>query len=175
MDTPNERNATLAGLLLAAWGGGALIGSLLAYLAVGRWPLLVLARTAWLVYALPVWALLAHMPPLSAATLLVISGFGNGLRNPPVQAAITLRVPATNRSQAMTAFSSVATAGGLTSLGATGVVTEVAGLTVVFAGIAGISTAGAIFFTLASVKWARQSTGIRPVAPACGPDPGLRE
>lgn len=150
-----ERNATLAGLLLAAWGGGALIGSLLAYLAVGRWPPLVLGRTAWLVYALPLWALLAHMPPLAAATPLVISGLGNGLRNPPVQAAITLRIPAENRSQAMTAFSSLATAGSLTSLGATGVVTEVAGLTVVFAAIAGISTAGAIFFTLASVKWAR--------------------
>jgi MFS family permease len=152
------RDAKVAGLLLGAWGAGGLAGSLLAYPAVSRWQPLSLGRAAWLVYALSLWALLFPMPPLAVATLLLISGMGNGLRNPPVMAAVTLRMPKAQRPQAMTAFSSAASAGSLISLAATGIAVEMAGLTAVFAAIAGISTASALSFTLATFRSTTQPT-----------------
>lgn len=141
-----NQDPKVAGLLLAAWGGGALAGGLLAYPAVSWWQPLALGRTAWLIYALPLWALVTYIPAQEAAALLVISGFGNGLRNPPIMATMTLRIPASHRSQAMTAFSSAATAGGLVSVSTTGVVAQAARPSFVFAGIAALATASAVFF-----------------------------
>jgi MFS family permease len=145
-----DGSAAVAGLLLAAWGGGAFAGSLAAYPVVGRWPALRVGRVAWLVYALPLWLLVARLPVGAVAATLVVSGFGNGFRNPPMQAFVALRIPARVRAQALTAFGSLAMTGSVVASVATGAATEVLGLTAAFAGIAAVLTGSALLFVAAS-------------------------
>jgi hypothetical protein len=52
-------SAGIAGLLLAAWGGGALAGSALSYRTTRSWDLLRTGDGAWIAQALPLWLLVA--------------------------------------------------------------------------------------------------------------------
>jgi len=162
-----EQDAVIAGTLLAAWGGGAVVGSALAYPAVKRWDPLRLGRTAWLAQALPLWLLTLRLPAAAAAVVLVLSGVGNGLRNPPLGSFITLRIPPFVRMQTGILFTSTANAGGLAALGCTGIAAEAFGLDIVFAAIAAVATGSAILFGVASrnIPSSRRSADV-PTQPA---------
>jgi MFS family permease len=133
----------IAGLLLAAWGGGALAGSALSYRTTRRWDLLRTGELAWLAQALPLWLLVASVPPAVAAAALVLSGLGNGFRVPAMQALAILRTPAGLRQQAGAASSSLAMLGGVAALAAAGPVLEELGTTPALAGVAVLSTVAA--------------------------------
>lgn len=147
-----NENARLAGLFLAAWGLGALAGGVIAYRIVSRFDPLLMGAAAWLVYALPLWALVLHLPAPAVFVPLVVAGIGNGLRNPPLAAVRVLRVPAALRPKTITASSTTAMIGGALALGGVGIALEVLGLAPVFALIAGISTASAIAFGIAVAR-----------------------
>jgi predicted MFS family arabinose efflux permease len=133
----------IAGLLLAAWGGGALAGSALSYRTTRRWDLLRTGELAWLAQALPLWLLVVSVPPAAAAAALVLSGLGNGFRVPAMQALAILRTPASLRQQAGAASSSLAMLGGVGALAAAGPVLEELGTTPALAGVAVLSSAAA--------------------------------
>jgi predicted MFS family arabinose efflux permease len=145
-----DGSAEAAGLLLAAWGGGAFAGSLAAYPVVGRWTALSVGRVAWLVYAAPLWLLAAPLPLAAVVATLAVSGFGNGIRNPQMQAFVTLRIPAAVRPQALTAFGSLAMTGSVVAAVATGAAIELFGLTASFAMIAALLTGSALLFVATS-------------------------
>ena len=74
----------MAGLLIGAWGGGALLGSLAALRLPSRLPPLTVASLAELGQALPLW-LLARRPAAGPAAVAVLglAGLANGIRVPP--------------------------------------------------------------------------------------------
>jgi MFS family permease len=140
------RSATIAGLLEGAWGAGALIGSVLAIPLTARRPALQLAPVAWVVQSATLWLLVLPLPVGILAAALVISGVGNGVRNPPTTAVILARVPASLRPQLFAAASALATLGGFVALIATGPSLETLGIKPTFALIAALSSIGTLLF-----------------------------
>jgi MFS family permease len=145
-------SARTAGLLLAAWGGGALLGGALSYRTTARWDLLRTGDFAWLLQALPLWLLLGSVPAGLAAVALALSGLGNGFRVPAMQALALLRTPAGLRQQTGAVSSSLAMLGGVLALAAAGPVLQELGTTPALAGVASLSTLAAGFGMLASAR-----------------------
>jgi MFS family permease len=136
-------SAGIAGLLLAAWGGGALLGSALSYRTTRTWDLLRTGDAAWLAQALPLWLLVTSVPAGVAAVALLLSGLGNGFRVPAMQALALLRTPVPLRQQTGAASSSMAMLGGVLALAAAGPVLEELGTRPALAGVAALSTLAA--------------------------------
>ena len=142
----------IAGLLLAAWGGGALLGSALSYRTTTRWDIVRTGEVAWLLQALPLWLLAGRVPAAAAAALLAASGLGNGFRVPAMQALALVRTPAALRPQTGAVASSLAMLGGVLALAAAGPVLAEFGTTPVLTGVASLSTLAAGFGMLASAR-----------------------
>jgi hypothetical protein len=140
----------IAGLLLAAWGGGALLGSALSYVTTTRWDLVRVGQAAWLLQALPLWLLTGSVPAGVAAALLAVSGLGNGFRVPAMQALALLRTPAALRPQTGAVASSLAMLGGVLALAAAGPVLEASGTTPVLVAAASLATLAAVLGVRAS-------------------------
>jgi MFS family permease len=124
----------VAGLLIGAWGGGALLGSLAALRLPSRLPPLTVASLAGLGQALPLWLLAAPLPAPAAVAVLGLAGLANGIRVPPLRAVTLLRIPPGLRVQAMTAESTLSTTAGLLALALAGPALETLGTTPVLAG-----------------------------------------
>jgi MFS family permease len=142
----HDRDAALAGTLLALWGGGAMLGSLLALRLVRTASLHRLGALAWTWQALPLWAVAASRSPLVAAVALGASGLANGLRVPPISALTLQRVPRRIRAEAMTAASSVILGAGFVGLLAAGPALEHGDPSLAWIGIAALQTVAAVLF-----------------------------
>jgi MFS family permease len=142
----------VAGLLVGAWGGGALAGSLVALRPPGRLPPLTVGSLAGLGQALPLWLLLASLPAAAAVAVLGVAGLANGIRVPPVRAVTMLRIPPPLRVQAMTAEAMLPTAAGLLALVVAGPALEAFGVAAVFAGVAAVATAAAVGFAAVAMR-----------------------
>jgi predicted MFS family arabinose efflux permease len=104
-----DGSAWIAGLFYAALGAGALVGSLLAVVAVRRVAPLRLAGFAALAFTIPLWVLPFLPPwPVVFAALFVATLF-TPLINGPVIAILTARTPDELRAKVMTAVVSVNT------------------------------------------------------------------
>ena len=88
-----DRNAKLAGLLLGVWGGGAMVGSMLAMRLVRSRDPYRLGTVAWTLQALPLWAILVSPSSVVAIVALALSGVANGVRVPPIIGLTTQRDP----------------------------------------------------------------------------------
>jgi MFS family permease len=142
----------IAGILLAAWGAGALIGSALSYRTTTRWDLRRTGEVAWLLQALPLWLLVGSVPAAAAAAVLALSGLANGFRVPAMQALALVRTPAALRAQTGAVSASLAMLGGALALAAAAPVLEEFGTRPVLASVASLSTIAAAFGMLASVR-----------------------
>jgi MFS family permease len=141
-----DRRAGLTGLLSGAWGGGAVVGSVIAFRLVERTDPRRLGALAWGLQALPLWILVATPPVGIAAAALALSGLGNGVRVPPVTGLTTSRVPAEIRAQTMTVVSSLVLGGGFVALLLAGPALEHLDVAVVWAAIALLQTLAALTF-----------------------------
>jgi len=104
-----DANARIAGLFYAALGAGALVGSLLAVVAVRRIQPLRLAGFAVLAFALPLWVL-PFLPPWPVVFLALFTAtLFTPLVNGPLIAVLTSRTPERLRAKVMTAVISVNT------------------------------------------------------------------
>jgi MFS family permease len=102
--THYDADPRLAGLLLGAWGGGAVLGNVLSYRFLSR-------RIEWravapmvFAQALPLWALPFPAAPWILIGALGVSGFLNGLSNPTFHSLMTLRPPAAVRPKVLSAM-----------------------------------------------------------------------
>jgi Transmembrane secretion effector len=145
-------SAGIAGLLLAAWGAGAMLGSVLSYRTTASWDLSRTGDAAWLLQALPLWILVADVSPVAAAATLALSGLGNGLRVPAMQALALLRTPPALRQQTGAASSSLAMLGGAVALLAAAPALEDVGVRPTFAGVATLSTLAALAGLMATTR-----------------------
>ncbi len=138
------RDATLAGVLLGAWGGGAMLGGIVAFRIVDAHDPLRLGALAWTLQAVPLWALVATPAPAVAIVALALSGLGNGVRVPPLYSVMMLRIPAPVRAGTITVSYSFVFASGFLALLAAGPLLDRFGATPVFAAVATAQTAAAV-------------------------------
>jgi MFS family permease len=144
-----DENPKILGFFFAAFGAGALIGSLIAAQVVRKVALTRLAGLAILGMAVPLWLLAITMPwPL---VLVVLAAFGifAPLVNAPVLAILTVRTPAPLRPKVMTAVMTISMVIGPLGFLAVGLALQHVGMKGVFLAIAAGFSAGAIAFSVA--------------------------
>jgi MFS family permease len=138
-----DRNPELAGILIAAWGAGAMVGSALAFRLVRSHPPLRLGALAWTLQAVPLWLMVMAPSPAIAITALALSGLGNGIRVPPIVGATTSRIPQPLRAETLTVSSALVLGGGLLALVLIGPALEGLGAEAAFGAIAAAQTLAA--------------------------------
>lgn len=87
-------DARSGGLLVAASGAGALIGSLVTYLVSSRVAPVRLARAAMVMVAVPLWFLLLPAAPAALAVAVAVSSAAVTVSNAPYAAIVSTRAPA---------------------------------------------------------------------------------
>jgi MFS family permease len=96
-------SSKVAGAFFAAFGIGAVLGSIAAVRIVGRFDPLRLGATAFVMLTLPVFALSLELPVPAVMTALAASSFFGPLVNAPLIGVITTRTPEALRAKVMTA------------------------------------------------------------------------
>ena len=134
-------HASIAGLLIASFGVGALIGNAISFrYLTRRFAGLAVIVTFAMFQALPLWLLWLPLPALALAAVILASGVANGLVNPSLHTITTLRVPAPLRPNVLTtAMVGWAVVNPL-GLFVTGPVLDAFGTTPVLVGFAAVQT-----------------------------------
>ena len=96
-------SSKVAGGFFAAFGAGAVVGSIVAVRVVGRYDPLRLGATAFVALTLPIFALSLELPVPAVMTALAASSFFGPLVNAPLIGVITMRTPEPLRPKVMTA------------------------------------------------------------------------
>jgi MFS family permease len=96
-------SSKVAGLFFAAFGLGAVVGSVVAVRLVGRHDPLRLGASAFVALTLPIFALSLDLPVPAVMTALALSSFFGPLVNAPLLGVITMRTPEAIRAKVMTA------------------------------------------------------------------------
>jgi MFS family permease len=101
-------SSRVAGAFFAAFGAGAVLGSVVAVKLMGRFDPLRLGATAFVALTLPTFALAFPLPVLGVVGALALSSFFGPLANAPLIAVITTRTPAVLRAKVTTAVITLA-------------------------------------------------------------------
>ena len=80
------------GLAFAGFGGGAIVGGVIAFKVIGTADRIQLASLGEIGMALPLWLLLVHASPLLLVAAFGVAGFANGLVN-ALHTIVQLRTP----------------------------------------------------------------------------------
>lgn len=95
-------NAHIAGALLAAWGGGALLGALTVARLAGRMEPMRMGAAAALALDLVLWFFPWHLPVVADGAILAAAGVFTPLLNTPLLALLMTRTSPETRAQAVT-------------------------------------------------------------------------
>jgi predicted MFS family arabinose efflux permease len=101
-------SSKVAGAFFAAFGLGAVLGSVAAVRIVGRFDPLRLGAVAFVALTLPVFALAIELPVPVVIVALAMSSFFGPLVNAPLIGVITIRTPEAVRAKVMTAVLTMA-------------------------------------------------------------------
>jgi MFS family permease len=101
-------SSKVAGTFFAAFGLGAVLGSVAAVRIVGRFDPLRLGAAAFVALTLPVFALAIELPVPLVLVALAMSSFFGPLVNAPLIGVITMRTPEAVRAKVMTAVLTMA-------------------------------------------------------------------
>ena len=146
-------DAKIAGLLFAAFGGGAVIGNVLSFRFLAeRVDALRLVALSVPFQAAPLWLLPLDVgaPVLFAAVLA--SGIANGICNPSIHSIFTLRMPPAIRPKAMAAGGTLWGLGLPLGLLVAGPVLAVYGAQTVLVGFAAVQTVAMLGVAVASLR-----------------------
>jgi predicted MFS family arabinose efflux permease len=144
-----DADPKIVGFLFAAFGAGALLGSLVAAQVVRKVPLLKLAGVAIVGMAVPLWLLAFHLPWPAVIAVLAAFGFCAPLVNAPVLGILTVRPPEALRPKVITAVMTISVVIGPLGFLAVGQALQHVGMPVVFLAIAAGFSAGALAFSAA--------------------------
>jgi predicted MFS family arabinose efflux permease len=145
-----HRDVQIVGWLFAAFGIGALAGSILAMKALERFAPLKLAGGAIVLAALPLWVLVATLPWEAVGVVMLACGVFLPLVNAPAMGLLTTRPPEALRAKVMTAVMTASALGGPAGRIVVGPMFESWGIASAYATIAGAITLGAVLFLLAT-------------------------
>jgi MFS family permease len=158
-------SSRLAGAFFAAFGAGAIVGSVLAMKLVPRFDPIRLGTVSLVALTLPVWILPLDVPPLVVMAALFASSLFGPLVNAPLIGVITTRTPGALRAKVMTAVLTFALLAGPVGLLVVGPLLESWGPRPVFLLIAAGQLSATLFF--AAVVWRRKpSAALAAVDPA---------
>ena len=144
-----DADPKIVGFCFAAFGAGALVGSLVAARVVRKVPLLKLAGAAILGMALPLWFVAISMPWPVFLFVFGSWGFFAPLVNAPVLSILTVRTPPALRPKVMTAVMTVSSLIGPLGFLAVGQALQHVGIRIVALAIAAGFTAGSVAFSAA--------------------------
>jgi len=105
-------SSRIAGVFFAAFGAGAVLGSVAAVHLVGRYEPLRLGATAFVALTLPVFVLAIELPVPAVVAALALSSFFGPLVNAPLIGVITMRTPEAVRAKVMTGVITLAVLAG---------------------------------------------------------------
>ncbi len=142
-------DSRVAGLLYAAMGGGALIGTLLV-LRLARAGPMRLAAVGAVGLAVPLWLLVLEIPAWQFAVVMFISGMFTPILNAPLITQMMLRAPLPVRAKVLSFVLTTNLLAGPVAYAVTGPALDQWGLTRVYLVIAlGVSFAAALMLRLA--------------------------
>jgi MFS family permease len=145
-------DAKILGFLFAAFGAGAVIGSVLAAQLVRKVPLMRLAAVGILAMSLPLWALAVSMPWGLVIVVLAAFGLCAPLVNAPMIGVLTVRTPEALRPKVMTAVMTISGIVGPLGFLAAAQSLQYVSLTFVFLVVALGFTIGAVAFSAAVTR-----------------------
>jgi len=154
----------VAGAVFAAFGAGAVVGSVAAVKLVPRFEPLRLATVSLLALTLPIWILGLDVPAAGVIAVLFVSSIFGPLINAPLIGLITMRTPEAIRAKVMTAVLTFALLAGPVGLLAVGPLLEAWGARPVFLLVAGGQMTAALFFAAVVLR----RSGLVTTAPAEG-------
>ena len=125
-------SSRVAGLFFAAFGAGAIVGSVAAVRLVGRFEPLRLGAAAFVALTIPVFLLSLQLPIPVVMLALALSSFFGPIVNAPLIAVITMRTPAALRAKVMTGVMTAAMLAGPAGLVLAGPLLDVWGARPVF-------------------------------------------
>jgi MFS family permease len=141
-----DADAKVVGFLFAAYGGGALVGSLIASQVVRKLPLVRVILVAIVLMSLPLWLLAISLPWWLVIVVLAAFGLCGPFVNAPLIAILTVRTPRALRPKAVTALMTISGVVGPLGFLAAGESLQYVSLTVVFLVVAVGFTIGALAF-----------------------------
>ncbi len=158
-------DARIAGVLLASFGIGALVGNAVAYRYGARRNGLKVIALAIMGQALPLWLLPLPAPAWALAAALALSGVANGIVNPSIHAIWTLRIPVEKRATVMPTMALAWSIAQPIGLLAAGPALDAFGARPVIAGFAAVQTLTmAVVATVSLRELARTDYAPLPVA-----------
>jgi MFS family permease len=147
-----DADAKVLGFLFAAFGAGALLGSIWVSQIVRKVPLVKLARLGILAMAPPLWFLPIDMPWPAVVVVLAAFGFSSPVVNAPIVGIITVRTPAPLRPKVITSVITIASLIGPLGFLAVGQSLQYVSMEAIFLAIAAGLTVGAIGFAVALTR-----------------------
>jgi predicted MFS family arabinose efflux permease len=146
------QDAKIVGWLFAAFGIGAVGGSVLAMKALDRFSPLRLAAGAMVLVVLPLWALVATLPWVAVGVVLLACGVFVPLVNAPIMGLLSTRPPEALRAKVMTAVMTASALGGPAGRLVIGPMFASWGINTAYAVLAGAISLGALLFVLATLR-----------------------
>ena len=156
----------IAGWIFASFGVGAVLGNVVSFRLQDRFDGLFLVGTLVYGQALPLWALVMHVPAEAVVAAIFVSGLFNGLVNPSIHAILTLRAPVSIRPRVLTATGTVLMLSGPLGLAASGPVLSTAGAHPVLVGFVATQTLAMAIVSVVAlrVRSARMEPALQRVA-----------
>jgi MFS family permease len=159
-----DGSSRVAGVFFAAFGAGAVVGSVAAMRIVPRFDPVRLGAIALVALTLPIGVLALPLPVVGVVAVLFVSSLFGPLVNAPLIGLLTTRTPAAVRAKVMTAVLTFALLAGPAGLLAAGPLLEGWGARPVFLLVAAGQLAGAVFF--AAVAFRRSPAAVPAPDPA---------
>jgi predicted MFS family arabinose efflux permease len=160
-----DGSARIAGFFYAALGAGAVVGTVLAVLAVKKIAPLRLAGLAVLAFVVPLWVLPFLPPPPVVFTALFVAMLFTPLINGPFFAVLTARTPEALRAKVMTAVISVNTLAAPAGFLVAGQVLEHRGVATLFAAVVVGTTVTALLFASIALRHSDEKLAPQPATP----------
>ena len=145
-------SSRVAGVFFAAFGAGAVVGSLIAVKIVPRFDPVRLGASALVGLALPLPLLALHLPVWGVVLVLFVSSLFGPLVNAPLIGVITMRTPEALRAKVMTAVLTFALLAGPLGLFLGGPLLQAFGPYPVFLIVAAGQLAAAIPFAVMALR-----------------------
>lgn len=145
-------NPRLVGFIFAAFGVGAVVGNMAAFRLQDRREGLVIVASLVYGQALPLWALVFHIPAVAVMGVLFASGVFNGLVNPSIHALLTLSSPPAIRARVMSALATLFMLSTPLGLAFAGPVLSTAGAHPVLVSFAAIQTVAMAMVSVLAVR-----------------------
>ena len=156
-------HAWIAGLLIASFGVGALIGNVISFRFLARrYDGLGVVSVCVLGQAAPLWLLWLDLPAAALAALILVSGIANGLVNPSLHSIMTLRIPPPLRPTVLTTSMVGWAVVNPLGLFVTGPVLDAFGTTPVLIGFAAVQTVTMAVVGLASLRELGRRRALQP-------------